>query len=114
MDIRYYEVMQNSDQTEGRGPMRVVNNFFKLEDAVEDARGRGVMGVGDGEVMEVSITVNNDDTVSVDRVKVYGYRRGRDGRWTSGYIDLRDQPDRSKDPEYREYLRLQRKFKTND
>lgn len=110
MDMRYYEVMQNSDQTEGRGPMKLVGNHYKLEAAIQDAKGRGVMGYGDGEVIEVSITVNNDDTITVERHKVYGYRQGRDGKWGYGYMDLRDEPDPRTNAEYANYLRLRKKF----
>lgn len=112
MDMRYYEVMQNADLTEGRGPMRLVGNFYTLEKAVQDAKGRGVMGVGDGEVVEVSITLNNDDTVSVERKQAYGYRQRRNGKWGYGYTDLRDEPDPRTDPDYANYLRLKKRFES--
>jgi len=111
MDIRYYEVQQNSDQTEGRGHMVTVSNFLLLEEAVKDAQGRGVMGIGPGDIVQVSITVNNDNTVSVEREKIYGHRYNSDTRkWSHGFMDFRDLPDPREDADYREYLRLRRKF----
>lgn len=111
MDIRYYEVQQNSDQTEGRGRMVTVMTLMKLDDAVKEAQGRGVMGHGTGDVVEVTITVNNDDTVSVEREEIYGYRRNPNtGKWDYGFKDFRDLPNPQTDPDYKEYLRLKRKF----
>ncbi len=52
-----YEVSANTDLTEGRGPTRAIGWFFKREDAVTYANGRGVMGtpahVEDGKTCKV-------------------------------------------------------------
>lgn len=50
-----YGVYQNSDMTEGRGAMRLVHLFSHRADAEDDAKGRGVMGHGNGEVHRLYI-----------------------------------------------------------
>jgi hypothetical protein len=105
--LTYFETQQNSDQTEGRGPMVTVGTWGRLEDAVNDAQGRGVMGYGTGDVVQVDIKILGDDKVEVTRETVYGYRKGRTGRWGYGYIDLRDEPD---DKDWETYLRLREKY----
>src|SRR5580693_2971224 len=55
--IPAYEALVNSDLTEGRGPMRHVAYFTNRHDAERAVKGMGVMGVGDGEVKQIEITV---------------------------------------------------------
>lgn len=50
-----YMAMQNSDMTEGRGPMRPIALFWHKPDAEQAVIGKGVMGVGDGVVSEAVI-----------------------------------------------------------
>ena len=85
-NFQYFEVLQNSDQTEGRGPMKAVGQFKELKDAVEDAKGRGVMGIGDGEVEEVNVYFKEDGRVIIERFKVYGFMRLPEGGYGSGYL----------------------------
>lgn len=106
----YFEVMQNRDQIEGRGPMEAVSHFSELEAAVKDAKGRGVMGYGDGEVFEVIVEFLPEGKVKMGREEVYGYRKSRDGTWGYGYMDLRDDPDPQVDRDYAQYLRLKERF----
>lgn len=102
-----YETLQNTDLTEGRGIMKTVSTWMVLEDAVEDAKGRGVMGVGDGDVEEVAFIRTNESKLLVKRERVYGYRKDPNGKWGSGYVDNREFLD---DPDYAEYIRLKNKF----
>ncbi len=107
-----YEATQNSDQTEGRGREIPIGYFDKLEDAVEHVKGKGVMGVGDGEVNEIEVhaTVSSlNEFGPVTKTKIYGYRKDPTGKWGYGYVDNRDAP--TDDPEFKEYLRLKAKFK---
>src|SRR5579871_5064136 len=55
--IPAYEALVNSDLTEGRGPMRHVAYFSNRHDAERSVKGMGVMGVGNGEVKQIEITV---------------------------------------------------------
>lgn len=114
--MEIYIAKENSDLTEGRGPMRVVGYYTNENAAVAAVKGRGVMGVGDGEVVSVEVL----DTYLVDadhphrdhtqfyEIRVYGYRKNWNGKWDYGYVDLRDAP--KNDPEYATYIRLQAKF----
>lgn len=104
----YYEVLENSDQIEGRGPMVAVAWFGNLELAVEDAKGRGMYGYGSGDVVKVIVEFLPNQRVKMVRDKVYGYRQGRNGKGGYGYIDLRDEKNHGE--EYEEYLRLKKKF----
>ena len=56
-----YEAMENADATEGRGPMVRIAVFKKEADAKRAAKGRGVMGYGDGEVQTLQIHDTFDD-----------------------------------------------------
>lgn len=114
-----YVVKQNSDLTEGRGSMRPIGYFDDIEDAVAFAQGKGVMGSGPGEVYQIKVLAKGEWTPGplkagnrkpFEEVQVYGYRKGRNGNYGYGYVDLRDQPDPKNDPEYSEYLRLRKKF----
>lgn len=108
----YYEVSQNQDQTEGRGPMIAVSWWSSEKDAVKDSKGRGVMGVGDGEVHAVYLEDGFNDLHGTKRnltkELVWGYRKDWAGKWGHGYADNRDAPTR--DPDYQQYLKLKAKF----
>lgn len=110
--MKVYEAQENSDSTEGRGPMRTIAIFTNLEEAVKAVKGRGVMGVGDGEVLETDVYENAEDMAEngrlyASRKRVYGYRTRPDGKRDYGYLDFRDL---NSDPEYVEYMRLKKKF----
>lgn len=112
----YYEVEGNSDQTEGRGPMRVVRRYNNEEDAVAWASSKegrnacGVMGVDPGTVYGVEVLAHETDSsqIIVNRVKIWGSRKDWKDDWGHGYVDNRDAP--TNDPEYDVYLRLKAKF----
>lgn len=109
----YYVTQENSDLTEGRGSMRDISYWTNENDAYIAAKGRGVQGVGDGEVIKVTIC-HVMDTVSEMRIlreRVYGYGKAWDGKWRSTWMDHRDAPQN--DPEYAEYQRLKSKFETS-
>lgn len=107
-DFIFYEAQRNSDQTEGRGGMVTFGRFRDLEPALEAVKGQGVMGVGDGEIVQVTFSVNSNGIVDEAREKVYGYHKDWTGKWGYGFVDNRDAPVH--DPEYQEFLRLQKKF----
>lgn len=56
-----YRAERNQDQTEGRGPMVPIAYFFHKTDAQRAAKGHGVMGVGDGDVVQVKVYESFDD-----------------------------------------------------
>lgn len=117
----YYEVQGNRDQTEGKGGM-VVKKVFDTEDnavlwadSPEGRKACGVMGGSPGEVIRVTLIANVVNTtprfpgeLTLDRQKVWGYRKDWLDKWGYGYMDLRDKPD--KDPEWPEFVRLKTKF----
>lgn len=110
--MKVYEAQQNSDLTEGRGSMTTIAIFTNLEEAVKAVKGRGVMGVGDGEVLETKVyesaqDIDDNGRLYASRIRVYGYRQRPDGKWDTGYLDFRDL---NGDPEYVEYMRLKKKF----
>lgn len=109
-DFTFYEAQRNSDQTEGRGRMITFDRFVELGDALEAVKGQGVMGVGDGEVVQITLRAE-DGRVKMEQVRVYGYRKGWDNKWGYGFTDNRDAPVH--DPEYQEFLRLQKKFEVS-
>lgn len=109
--MQIYEATQNSDQTEGRGHEATIAYFDNLDEAVKAVKGKGVMGVGDGDVNSLCIYTSVEELNAhgiVSKIKIYGYRKDRLGKWGCGYIDNRDAP--LDDPEYVEYLRLRKKF----
>lgn len=110
--MKVYEAQENTDLTEGRGPMRTFAIFTNLEEAVKAVKGRGVMGYGDGEVVETDVYESTEEIAENNRLysarrRVYGYRQRPDGKWDYGYSDFRDLHS---DPEYSEYMRLKKKF----
>lgn len=104
-----FVVTQNSDLTEGGGHDVEVGYHLDLESAVADAKPRGVMGYGSGNVYEVIIS--DDPENPYKKKKVWGYRKNRGKGWGYGYVDLRDDPDPN-DPEYKLYLQLKEKFES--
>lgn len=109
---RWYVTTENSDLTEGRGPMRDVSAWKTEQEAYKDALGRGVMGVGDGEVVEVSLLEKTDEPgLEIKRRRVYGYDEDWDGMWRYHWLDQRDRPTDGE--EYKEYLRLKEKFENS-
>ena len=66
--------------------MRAVGQFKELKDAVEDAKGRGVMGYGDGSVEEVNVYFKENGRVIIERFEVYGFIRLPEGGYGSGYL----------------------------
>lgn len=112
-----YEATQNSDQTEGRGHQVPIGYFDRLEDAVDRVKGKGVMGVGDGEVYELTIHYSVPDLNAHGRETkkmIYGYRKDLKGKWGYGYVDNRDAPPYKleDDPDYKVYLILKNKFES--
>lgn len=104
-----YIARENSDRTEGRGHSVDIGCYSDLDKAIERVRGRGVMGVGDGEVWEMEIPDPPFAiTGALPKNRVYGYRKDLAGKWGYGFVDNRDAPIH--DPEYQEYLRLKEKF----
>lgn len=101
-----YEAQQNMDMTEGKGPMRTFATFTSEALAVEAVKGKGVMGVGDGEVERITFYPQENGTVERQTVKIYGYHKSLDG-WRHGYVDDRDL---AVDPEWADYVRLRNKF----
>ncbi len=105
-----YETTQNSDLTEGRGHQSTVALFATEEAAVLAAHGRGVMGVGTGDVNKVPVFADHAEFVRLKTKteNIYGYRKNKVGIWGYGYIDNRDCPD--DDPDYLEFIRLKDKL----
>ena len=60
--IEAWGVYQNSDPMEGRGVPLLKNMFFNKEDALKDAKGRGVMGYGNGDVERHIIFENHEES----------------------------------------------------
>ncbi len=102
-NIKLYLSAENSDLTEGRGHTVITGVYLDPEAAVEAVKGRNVMGVGDGDVYEVNVE-GGVWKGNLYENKIYGYRQ-RNGHWGYGYLN---EPD--DDPEYIEYLRLQKKY----
>lgn len=97
----------NSDQTEGKGGMKDYKYFFDHVAAYNSIKGEGVMGHGDGDV-----ALRQWKECFCGEVFVYDevvYRGTTYGRTTvDGW-----RPDLSpllSDPEYKEYMRLHKKF----
>lgn len=125
-DTRFL-VKRNSDLTEGRGGMVTVGVYDDLLEAVEASKGLGVMGVGDGEVYvlitpklhKVEDRFGRPLTTPTEE-KVYGRRydgSGTRAKWEEGYVYAHPaviatgiRRPVEEDPEYQDYLRLQKKF----
>lgn len=110
---RWYVASENSDQTEGRGPMKDTSAWETEQEAYAACIGRGVMGVGNGEVIEVSLLKKTDEPgLEIVRRKVYGYGKDWTGKWSYHWLDQRDAP--TEDAEFKEYMRLKEKFGISD
>lgn len=105
-NTKLYIATENSDLTEGRGHTVVKGIHVDPQDAVKAVLGHGVMGAGDGDVYVVELT-NGSWNGNLFQNKYYGYRK-RGSQWGYGYVNVEDDP--APDPEYLEYLRLQKKF----
>lgn len=109
-----YECQRNSDQTEGRGRMVTFAVAGDESTALDNVRGQGVMGYGDGEIVKVVYAsgpdefVNGNPVISTERI--YGYHRNIFGDWHHGWTDDRDLVE---DPEWQTYVRLRKKFEDN-
>lgn len=101
-NIKIYLATENSDLTEGRGHTVVKGAYLDPEEAVKAVKGRNVMGVGDGDVYELNIE-GGAWKGNIYENRYYGYRQ-INGHWGYGYTN------EEQDPEYDEYLRLQKKF----
>ena len=68
--LEAWGVYENSDPIEGRGGMHLKNIFFDREDALKDAKGRGVMGYGDGKVERHIIFETLEESTKASREDV--------------------------------------------
>lgn len=109
-----YVIKGNDDQTEGRGRTVDREIYTNLEVASkrvvspEAKRKWGVMGVSDLDLWVRVMVAHDDHTVEVSEEKLYGYRKDWKGNWNHGWLDNRDAP--VDDPDYAEWLRLNKKF----
>ena len=71
MSYSIYVAQKNSDMNEGRGPMINIAAFTHKADAMRAAKGQGVMGVGDGDVVEqlVHSSFEDYDNLHTDSVR---------------------------------------------
>lgn len=107
-DKIFYIASQNADSTEGRGANVPIGFFTNVEDAVKAVKGRGVMGVGDGDVYYAVLDAPYVNMFTRSRL-VYngGLRVG--GEVTGGYTKMFSEAT-GIDPEYFKYLELKKKF----
>lgn len=109
-----YEVLGHRDLEEGRGGYTVRATLVTLGHALELVRdtefiGRhGLWGRPDFRINEVAHVAQASGNTTVTSTLIWGSRRGTDGTYRNGFIDLRD--DQGVDPEYAEYVRLAHKF----
>lgn len=86
---KLYIATENSDRTEGRGVLVVTGIYSVPEDALSAVRGRGVMGVGDGEVYEIPFEQGRHKGRLIrSEFLYYGYHKFADGTWDYGLTDL--------------------------
>lgn len=118
-----FEVQENSDQTEGRGPMRSVGFFDSFEAAFEVAAGRGCMGTGSGDIFihnsdsdrrrvyssKAEFESFRDDDSARDKKgeRIYSSYFGLSGKYFHIRENLTDTAKAEVDPEFAEYKRLQ-------
>lgn len=109
-----YVIQGNTDQTEGRGQQVDREIYTSLEVAskrvvsAEAKRKWGVMGVTELDLFVRNLIEHDDHSVEVVQEKLYGYRKDWQGKWNYGWMDNRDAP--VNDPDYAEWLRLNKKF----
>ena len=63
-------VYENSDKVEGRGGNVLKNIFLYKKDSDKDAKGRGVMGYGNGDVSPIKIYENFEESTKEFRDKI--------------------------------------------
>ena len=118
----FFVATRNSDQTEGRGHQVEIDSFDNYKDAYLSAKGEGVMGVGDGDVLMRTYHRCEDcpALIKTDKTIYYGgpyTQKNTLGKGT--YADYmpdgwhRDYSAMAQDPEYADYLRLKNKFENN-
>lgn len=105
-------VRENTDKTEGRGPLVDVAICASEQAAYEENRNvGGAMGHPRhfaGDIYKVEL-----GGYPLVETKVWGYRkRSWDGIFDFGWLDERDKPNPT-DPEYAKYLELKKKFEPN-
>jgi hypothetical protein len=109
-----YVIKGNTDQTEGRGATVDRKYYYDLEEAariITSGQGKkwwGVMGVGDVDLYVRVFKADGHGGYDVSEQKLYGYRKDWQGKWNYGWLDNRDAP--VNDPDYAEWLRLNKKF----
>lgn len=123
-DDAIFEVQENTDKTEGRGSMRTVAYFNSFEAAFEVAKGRGVMGAGDGDILIHSMSStfgphvfsSKEEFEAVDTTveswtdamgsRVYSSYFGLSGEYFSITKNLTQEERKQQDPRYAQYLEL--------
>lgn len=124
-DDAVFEVQENSDQNEGRGPMRTVGFFDNFSAAFEVAKGRGVMGGGDGDILmhsassgarrvfstkEAFEAAGGGDLMPNPGERVYSSYFGLNGAYFKVVKNRTEEERIEADPEYAEFIRLQKKY----
>lgn len=120
-DMTLYYAARNSDSTEGKGADVIIGIYKTEAEAEHAAKGKGVMGVGNGAIyVQQELPFEQygqrvhlgqlEKSITFGRLfkQIYGYRKNWLGKWDYGWLDLRDAP--TNDPEYDEFIRLQKKF----
>jgi hypothetical protein len=117
--LRVYVGMVNADSTEGKGPMREHSFWTTPDSALKAIKGQGVMGVGDGDITmhtyfkcDAAEPGETCDHILIAKVQVYDGYAARGGNM-KGFCPDGWRPDLSplnNDPEYKDYLRLKKKF----
>lgn len=111
-----YLVTQNSDLMEGKGRQEPQGYFTDEYAALRliETLPTDMGGSKSAEIKKIPVAESfteyewegRYEAVRGDRV--WGYRRGWDGKWGEGWLDDRDAP--THDPEYQEFQRLLKKF----
>ena len=103
----------NSDQTEGKGSMKDHAMFDNKNDAYISIRGEGVMGVGDGNVVQRTFVkcgvsyVRCNSVIEMNKTIYDGSNYGRKPG-ENGWVPEHD--PRKDDPDYQRYVELKKKF----
>jgi hypothetical protein len=111
--LEVYVALVNSDLTEGRGSVRDKGIWLDPKDAYEDAKGMGVMGMGDGDIalrtfMQCGVKgfVPCGHIIVENRTIYNGNHKKSETGWVPDY------DPRKNDPEYQQYLALKKKFES--
>ncbi len=103
----------NSDQTEGKGRMKDHSMYDNKNDAYRSIRGEGVMGVGDGDIVQRTFTKCGSKAIQCAGIvefnkKIYNgsnySRKPGENGWSPEHDPRKD------DPEYQTYLKLKERF----